>query len=129
MRALLDTHIVLAVVRGKLDDEYPQIAQQLGDSSTESFVSVASLWEMAIKTRLGKLDPGMKLEEVAGYLEAVGVSVLPISAAHVTTAIEPEPKTRDPFDRLLLGQCMAEDLMLVTVDRALLPHPLAIKRF
>ncbi|HEX5281344.1 MAG TPA: type II toxin-antitoxin system VapC family toxin [Micropepsaceae bacterium] len=129
MRALLDTHIMLAVVRGNLDDEYPQIAQQLRDSSTESFVSVASLWEMAIKTRLGKLDPGMKLEEVAGYLEAVGVSVLPISAAHVTTAIEPEPKTRDPFDRLLLGQCMAEDLMLVTVDRALLRHPLAMKRF
>ena len=38
---------------------------------------------------------------------------------------EPEPQTRDPFDRLLLGQCQVENLRLVTLDRALAAHPLA----
>lgn len=127
MRALLDTHVALAVLRGDFDEQYPEIAQRLGDSSTENFVSVASLWEMAIKTRLGKLKPGMKLDEIAGYLEAVGISVLPISATHVTIAVDPEPKTRDPFDRLLLAQCAVENLILVTVDRAIRPHPLVMK--
>lgn len=127
MRALLDTHVALAVLRGNLGEQYPEIAQRLNDSTTESFVSVASLWEMAIKTRLGKLDPGMKLEEIAGYLEALGISILPILAAHVTTGFHPEPKTRDPFDRLLLAQCAVENLVLVTADRAMLSHPLAMK--
>lgn len=127
MRVLLDTHVALAVLRGNIDQQYPKIAERLKESLTESFFSVASLWEMSIKTRLGKLAPGMKLDEIAGYLDAAGVSILPILAVHVTIAVDPEPKTRDPFDRLLLAQCAAENLILVTLDRAMLSHPLAMK--
>ena len=127
MRALLDTHVALALLGGNIDRQLPKIAEQLKDDSTESFFSVASLWEIAIKTRLGKLAPGMQLDEIAGYLDAVGISILPILPAHVTIAVDPEPKTRDPFDRLLLAQCEAEDLVLVTVDRAVLSHPRAMK--
>lgn len=127
MRALLDTHVALAVLRGNIEKQCPEIARRLKDGSTESFVSVASLWEMAIKTRLGKLDPGMELEDIAGYLEAAGISILPVLAAHVAAAIEPEPKTRDPFDCLLLAQCAVGNFTLVTVDKTLFSHPLAMK--
>lgn len=127
MRILIDTHVVLGLLQRSLTKHYPGIAGRLADPSTIGFVSVASLWETAIKTRLGKLDPGMPLEDIVGYIEAIGLSILPVKAAHVITAAEPESPTRDPFDRLLLAQCRVEDLVLATIDRALIDHPLALK--
>jgi PIN domain nuclease of toxin-antitoxin system len=127
MRLLLDTHVALSLLRRAFAQQYPDIARHLADPSTAGFVSVASLWEAAIKTRLGKLDPGMPLEDIATYLDTVGLSILPIEARHVIVSADPETHTRDPFDRLLLAQCHVENLRLVTVDRALLEHPLALK--
>jgi PIN domain nuclease of toxin-antitoxin system len=127
MRVLLDTNIVLGLLRRTLPKQHTRIAHCLADPSTVGFVSVASLWETAIKARLGKLDPGMQLEDIAGYLEAVGLSILAIETRHVIVTADPEPETRDPFDGLLLAQCHVENLKLVTVDRALLNHPLALK--
>lgn len=126
MRVLLDTHVVLALLRGDLARHYPRIARQLTDPATAGLVSAATLWEMAIKTRLGKLDPGMPLSDIVGYLEAVGLAILPVEAPHVTVAADPEPETRDPFDRLLLAQCQVEGLRLATIDRLLSGHPLAL---
>lgn len=126
MRVLLDTHVALALLRQTLAKQYPEITHRLADPATVGFVSVASLWETAIKSRLGKLDPGMPLQDIAGYLEAVGLSILPIEANHVIIAADPEPETRDPFDRLLLAQCQVENLKLATLDGALLKHPLAL---
>ena len=126
MRVLLDTHVALGLLRRSLPRQYPDIARRLTDPSTDGAVSVASLWEIAIKTRLGKLDPGMPLLDIAGYFEALGLSILPIHAGHVIVAADPEPQTRDPFDRLLLAQCQVEDLRLATVDRALVDHRLGL---
>ncbi|MBB5668193.1 PIN domain nuclease of toxin-antitoxin system [Rhizobium leguminosarum] len=127
MRLLLDTHIVLAILRKDVGQRFPEIAALLGDSKTEGFVSVASLWETAIKARLGKLDPGMPLEDIARSLEEIGLILLRIEIQHVITAADPEPETRDPFDRLLLAQCKVEGLQLATVDRLLVGHPLALR--
>jgi len=126
MRVLLDTQVALGLLRGSLTKQYPEIARRLADPSTLGFVSVAGLWETAIKTRLGKLDPGMPLQDLAGYFEALGLAILPIETSHVIVAPDPEPKTRDPFDRLLLAQCQVENLRIATVDRALLNHRLAL---
>jgi PIN domain nuclease of toxin-antitoxin system len=126
MRVLLDTHVALGLMRLSLTTQYPEIARRLADPSTLGFVSVASLWETAIKTRLGKLNPGMPLEDIAGYFEALGLAILPIEKSHVIATADPEPETRDPFDRLLLAQCQVENLRLVTVDRALVHHRLAL---
>jgi PIN domain nuclease of toxin-antitoxin system len=57
----------------------------------------------------------------------MGVELVPINEHHTLIAVEPEPLTRDPFDRLLLAQCQVEDLRLVTIDRALVAHPMAVK--
>ncbi|MGR9247250.1 type II toxin-antitoxin system VapC family toxin [Rhizobium leguminosarum] len=127
MRLLLDTHIVLAILRKDVGQRFPEIASLLGDSKTEGFVSVASLWETAIKARLGKLDPGMPLEDIARSLEEIGLILLRIEIQHVITAADPEPETRDPFDRLLLAQCKVEGLQLATVDRLLVDHTLALR--
>ncbi|PKA41176.1 type II toxin-antitoxin system VapC family toxin [Rhizobium sullae] len=127
MRLLLDTHIVLAILRKDVAQRFPVVTTLLGEPQTVGFVSVASLWETAIKARLGKLDPGMPLEEMAQSLQKIGLSLLGIDVSHVITAADPEPDTRDPFDRLLLAQCQIEGLRLVTIDRALADHPLALK--
>ncbi|TCL74793.1 type II toxin-antitoxin system VapC family toxin [Rhizobium sp. BK251] len=127
MRFLLDTHVVLAIVQRELGVRFPVIETVLSEASSEVFVSVASLWEMAIKTRLGKLTPRLPLDVIPDYLQASGLSILTIDVPHVITAAEPEPETRDPFDRLLLAQCLVEGLQLVTVDRALADHRLAFR--
>ncbi|CAN5470846.1 type II toxin-antitoxin system VapC family toxin [soil metagenome] len=127
MGVLIDTHIVLCLLRRSLAKDYPHIAGRLTDPETHGFVSVATLWEIAIKTRLGKLDPGMPLDDIAGYLEAVGLTLLPIEVRHVIASVEPMPATRDPFDRLLLAQCQVENLVLATADRTLAQHRLALK--
>ncbi len=127
MRLLLDTHIVLAIVQREMAWRFPTIEALLSDGSAAGLVSVASLWEIAIKTRLGKLAPGLPLDVIPSYLEAGGLDLLQIAVSHVITAADPEPDTRDPFDRLLLAQCQVEGLQLVTIDRALADHPLVLK--
>lgn len=126
-RCLLDTHIILAVLRGDTRQRFPNISKLVSAVDFSGFVSVASLWEIAIKSRLGKLDPGVPLEDMQIVLEGAGLTILRIDIPHVITAAEPEPGTRDPFDRLLLAQCQVEGLQLATIDRALVHHPLALK--
>ena len=67
MRLLLDTHFVLALLRRELVEKFPRLTDALSEKNAP-VVSVASLWEIAIKTRLGKLDPGLPLEEIGDIL-------------------------------------------------------------
>jgi PIN domain nuclease of toxin-antitoxin system len=127
MRLLLDTHVVLAILARRVETLTPAFQQALGDADNERHVSVASLWEIAIKWRLGKLELTVGLDALPGALDALDISVFAIEAAHVLAAAEPEPKTRDPFDRLLLAQCKVEGLQLLTTDRALAQHPLSAR--
>jgi PIN domain nuclease of toxin-antitoxin system len=85
------------------------------------------LWEIAIKWRLGKLRISGNLELLPAIVTSVGLELISINEHHVLATIQPEPPTRDPFDRLLLAQCSVEDLRLVTVDRALISHELAVR--
>ena len=127
MRGLLDTHIVISMLQDELVARFPVPAQVVQASGFFGFVSVASVWEIAIKSRLGKLYPLTDLDRIPPVLERIGVTILPVSLAHVLHTLDPEPPTRDPFDRLLLAQCHVEGLKLITVDRALVDHPLAFR--
>ena len=125
MRLLLDTHVVLGLSRGDLGDRYPSFAKILTEPGAEALVSVASLWEIAIKVRLGKLDARLPLERLPDWIARIGAAILDITSRHVMVEARPSPSTRDPFDRLLLAQCDVEGLLLLTADRALTGHPLA----
>lgn len=122
MRLLLDTHILLGFLHGDLK---PRLHNALSLPEHELFASVASLWETAIKVRLGKLALEVPLEQLPELIAASGITLLSIHSPHVLALVEPTPATRDPFDRLLLAQCSTERLQLVTTDRALVSHPLA----
>lgn len=126
-RLLLDTHIVLALLRRSFDQQFPAISKRLGFGDVAGFVSVTTLWEIAIKSRLGKLETGIPLTDIPANLRSGGLEILGIEVAHVLHTLDPEPPTRDPFDRLLLAQCHVEGLRLVTIDRALVDHPLAFR--
>jgi PIN domain nuclease of toxin-antitoxin system len=125
MRLLLDSHILLAVVEGRLDTLNRPIREALSASTVTLIASVVSLWEIAIKVRLGKLPLRGPLRQLPEAVTRFGLVLLDIQATHVLVEAEPAPRTRDPFDRLLLSQCLVENLRLVTVDRALAAHPLA----
>jgi PIN domain nuclease of toxin-antitoxin system len=94
---------------------------------SEHYLSAASLWEIAIKWRLGKLRLTPGLSALPSLLADMGVKVIAINEHHALASVEPEPMTRDPFDRMLLAQCRVEGLRLVTIDRALVSHPLTAR--
>jgi PIN domain nuclease of toxin-antitoxin system len=127
MRLLLDTHIVLSIINERTADLSTPLRGVLADPDSEFYVSVASLWEIAIKWRLRKLKLSGELAHLPDIVTSSGLELLPINEHHVIATVLPEPMTRDPFDRLLLAQCSVEDLRLVTVDRALIAHSLAIR--
>ncbi|HEV2561976.1 MAG TPA: type II toxin-antitoxin system VapC family toxin [Rhizomicrobium sp.] len=125
MRLLLDTNVLIPIARRNLDDLDDSIADAVSSATNVLFASVASLWEIAIKTRLGRLDSRIAPADLPAYLDSQGIRLFSIDAKHVLTDLNPIPPTRDPFDHLLLAQCEVEDLRLVTRDRALAKHPLA----
>jgi PIN domain nuclease of toxin-antitoxin system len=127
MRLLLDTRILLAFIERRTQSFTVGTRRLLEDPTGEFLVSVASLWEIAIKHRIGKLQLAPSLQILPDLIDAMNMELLPITARHVLAALEPEPLTRDPFDRLLLAQCQIEDLRLITLDRAIVSHPLAAK--
>lgn len=94
-------------------------------SGADLTASVASLWEIAIKWRLGKLPIKTPPSALPDVLSRGKISLLNIGHRHILAELNPEPDTRDPFDRLLLAQCQIEGMRLVTVDRVLAAHPLA----
>ena len=126
MRILLDTHLILELLRPGTQ-RYERLKLLMGREGVYAFASVASLWEVAIKVRLGKLDPGLPVAAIPDFLAAMEIAMLAIDVRHVIAAVDPLPVTRDPFDRLLLGVCQTDGLRLATVDRALIDHPLALE--
>lgn len=125
MRLLLDSNIILPMVRGERDRLGGQINLLFEVRSNDMFASVASLWEIAIKVRLGKLPLTSPLDQLPRTLAAYGCLILPVEERHALAELIDLPDTRDPFDRMLLAQCQVEGLRLVTTDGVLLDHPLA----
>lgn len=95
----------------------------LDDPDNEHHLSAASLWEIAIKSRVGKLKLPFELPMLTEIVETMGIALLTIDARHALAVVAPKPQ--DPFDNMLLAQCQVEGLRLLTMDRALINHPLA----
>ncbi len=125
MKYLLDTNILLPLIDVLLPRPPARLSTIIDTRLSECVSSAASLWEMAIKSRLGKLSLPFVEEDLPEACRAVGVRVLPVSSAHAVTPVTPWPDTNDPFDRILLSICQVERLQLVTTDAKLREHPLA----
>lgn len=88
-------------------------ADAIRTEGTEVVVSAVTVWESAIKRGLGKLDAPTDL---LAQLERAGVELLPITARHADRVAALPPHHRDPFDRLLVAQALAEGMPLASAD-------------
>lgn len=115
MRLLLDTHIFLWWDR-QLRRVPRTLRAAIEEPANEIFVSVASVWEIAIKRASGKLDFAAPIVDT---VDALGFELLPITGAHAEHAGTLPRHHGDPFDRLIVAQAALEGLVLGTNDTAL----------
>lgn len=114
MALLLDTHALLWWLAG--DRRLSKAARAaISDESNEVFVSAASAWEIATKSRLGKLPvPALAGAGMMRAITAQGFSELSITIAHADRAGSLPGEHRDPFDRMLIAQAQAEAIPIVS---------------
>jgi len=126
MRILLDTHVFLWWITD--DQRLSHKARQIiGDGCNDLFLSAASGWEMAIKAGLGRLDLPAAMEEfVAEHLTVNAIRALPVQMNHVLRVSDLPHHHRDPFDRLLVAQAIAEDLPIMTADPLIARYPVTV---
>ena len=119
MKLLLDTHAFLWFIGG--NSELSANARSLiEDANNQSFLSTASLWEMAIKISLGKLKLGQPFKKlIPQQLRLNGIEIVTISLSHVAVVTTLPFHHRDPFDRLLLAQAATEKMPLISCDAIL----------
>ena len=116
MKLLLDTHVAIWAVA--YSPRLPTtVTDLIRDTGNEIFVSVVTVWEIAIKRALGKRSaPHFSAAQAVGYFRGSGYRLLDVSAEHAV-GVESLPHLHaDPFDRLLVAQAMAEPLRLLTRD-------------
>lgn len=120
MRYLLDTHVFswAGWVPGRIS---ARVKSEITSQTNEIFVSVVTLWEICIKSGLGKfaLPASMEREPAVAFREALrsaSFKPLPIDLEHAAAVRDLAHHHRDPFDRMLIAQAMHEGLTLVTHD-------------
>ncbi|WP_354635107.1 type II toxin-antitoxin system VapC family toxin [Planktothricoides raciborskii] len=116
MRLLLDTHIFIWLIEG--NPNLSQAAREaIEDESNTLHLSIVSLWEITIKTSLGKLDLAIPLEQIViNFILPSGIQIIPIHLPHLLILQKLPFHHRDPFDRLLIAQAKSEGLTLVSED-------------
>ena len=124
MRILLDTHVFVWTV-SEPERLSATARRVIEDARNELLLSIASVWEMAIKSGTGKLTlPHPAIAFVQRQLVLHSITLLPIKLSHLERLEKLPPHHCDPFDRLLVAQCMDEDATLITVDSQLQLYPL-----
>lgn len=114
MRLLLDSNAFLwAYARPEELSTASRLA--IADTANDRWVSIASLWEIAIKLSIGKLS--LPDDNLTAAIDHLAVTVMPISVSHVGRAQALPFHHRDPFDRMMIAQAIEEGLMIVTRDR------------
>ncbi len=122
MKLLLDTHVLLwaAGLAGRLPEG---VRTLLEDPETEPVFSAASLWEVAIKSAMGRADFQVDPHLLRRGLVENGYTELPVTGAHAVAVVLLPPLHKDPFDRILVAQAQVEGLTLLTADERVGRYP------
>jgi PIN domain nuclease of toxin-antitoxin system len=115
MRQLLDTHTFIWFVMGD-----PRISVTLRSQieNNENILSIASVWEMAIKHSIGKLNFGLTFDEfIEQQIIRNGIELLPITINHISVVATLPLHHRDPFDRIFIAQSIVENIHLLSADK------------
>jgi len=126
MNYLLDTHTILWFLINS-----PQLSENskkiIIDLNNNCFVSVASLWEIAIKYSLNKLQLTSSLEETFDIIRENQFSILPITEAHILELKNLPFHHRNPFDRIIIAQARTENLSFTTKDDSFTRYDVLLK--
>ena len=116
MKLLLDTHALLWFIAGS--SQLSATARNLiEDAANEKYVSIASLWETAIKISIGKMTLAAPFDVLFPHqLRVNGFELLPIKINHASAITTLPFHHRDPFDRILIAQAATEKMALVSID-------------
>ena len=126
MKFLLDTHTFLWFIEGSFN--LSDVAKHLiEDQANQRFLSVASLWEMSIKVSIGKLELGMTFAELVKHeVYRNAIELLEIQPEHLDELAKLPFHHKDPFDRLMIAQSLAENIPIVTKDSAFGSYPVTL---
>jgi len=113
MRILMDTNVIIHSVSGTLSKLGEDIVD---DTSNILYYSSVSIWELAIKHRIGKLKLPVSPGAIKKALDEKGCFELPVTSRHALATSALVSLHEDPFDRMLIAQSLIEDLELVTTD-------------
>ena len=115
MDILLDTHALIWFINGdsRLPDKSVEIIKNI---EVKCFVSIASIWEIAIKISLGKLDLNGGFDEISKIMSHYDIEILPLSFEHIHKLLSLEFYHRDPFDRIIIAQSLVENITIVSKD-------------
>jgi PIN domain nuclease of toxin-antitoxin system len=112
---LLDTHTIIWFIDGS--KEISRVArQEIESENAANFVSIASLWEMAIKISLGKLELKTPFNQINIKLAENGFAILPVTFEDTLIVSALPFHHRDPFDRLIIAQSMTNKLSVISKD-------------
>ncbi len=115
MRYILDTHAAIWFITD--NNKLPADSKKrIEDPDNECLVSAASLWEIAIKHSLGKLDLKLTLRDVFNLIEQSHLHMLSITSEHILAISDLPFHHRDPFDRMIIGQGRIEKARIITKD-------------
>lgn len=116
MKLLLDTHTLLWFIAGS--PNLSATARSLiEDTANEKYVSIASLWEIAIKISIGKMSLTALFDVLFPHqLQVNGFELLPIKVNHTSAIVTLPFHHRDPFDRIMIAQAIEEKMNLVSID-------------
>lgn len=118
MKLLLDTHVFLWAITN--DPKLPKPIRNAIIEADNVFVSMASLWECAVKISIKKLP--MDFKKILKAIDASGFEILSIKPEHLSELLDLPLRHKDPFDRLLVAQALSEPLLLQSVDPLVLDY-------
>lgn len=115
MNLLLDTHAFMWFING--DKSLPaKVINLIKNIENKCFISIASIWEIAIKFSLGRLNLEGEFGEISNFLNENDIEIIPITFEHIQTLLRLEYYHRDPFDRIIISQGIYDSLVIVTKD-------------
>lgn len=126
MQFLLDTHILIWFING--DKLLPEAAtKDIKNINNECFISIASIWEIAIKVNLNKLELKSGFDKIIDFLIDLDIEILPVTFEYIQTLNTLEFYHKDPFDRLIISQAIAEQLTIISKDENFKKYQVMVK--
>jgi len=118
LNLLLDTHIVLWAI-GKTSELSKKIKYEIKNPDNTIFVSAVSLWEIALKTSIGKLSVNFNIKDIPDYCIKMGFTLIPLNPIEALESLQlPQKRNhKDPFDRMLIYQCITNGYTLASRDK------------